>query len=84
LDFALGISAFVFYRANSPKLVHVGESLNQAGIDALIQVERDAVLRIAPSISILLILNSVFIFLLLRELRLNANKQKSVRAGDNL
>jgi hypothetical protein len=84
LDLALGIKAFVFFYSNYPKLIHVGQKVNQTGIDALIQIERDTVLRIAPSISIILVLNSFFIFLLLRELKLNADKQKTVRAGDNL
>jgi hypothetical protein len=84
LNLTGGISAFVFYYTDSPKLVHVGDKINQTGVDALIQMERDTVLQLAPAISVILIVNSILIFLLLRELKLNADKHKSVRAEDNL
>jgi hypothetical protein len=83
-DLTVGILGFILYCHISPILAQHGDKPNQAGIDALIEMVRTTVLQIFPAISIILICNAVLIFLLLRELKLNADKQKTVRAGDNL
>ena len=58
LNFVFGIHAFVTYCHIWPKLLHVGDKLNQTGVDALIRMEKDFAL-VALGISIALIVNSI-------------------------
>jgi hypothetical protein len=58
LNFAFGVHAFIIYRHITSKLVQVGEKLNQTGVDALEQMEKDFTLAIL-GISMVLIGNSI-------------------------
>jgi len=80
VDIASVIMAARFFYIVFPKLLHVGDKLNQIGVNALIGFERDTVLLMVPAFSLMLFANLGLIFLLQRELKLNTNKSKSVRA----
>ena len=82
VDIASVVIATCFFLHCFPELLHVGDKLNQIGIDALIRMERDTVLFMVPAFSMMLISNLGLMFLLLMELKLNTDKRKQVRAGD--
>jgi uncharacterized membrane protein len=71
-DFVFGIYALICYDSISSELVHVGDKLNQAGVDALIRMEKDFTL-LCFSISMVLICNSVLIFLLISQIKRKMN-----------
>ncbi|HVU07164.1 MAG TPA: hypothetical protein VHG89_01325 [Verrucomicrobiae bacterium] len=58
LNLAFGVHAFIIYRHVTSELVQVGEKLNQTGVNALEQMEKDFTVAIL-AISIVLIGNAI-------------------------